>query len=49
MWSLPQIFRQVTALAFAWRNQSVEYLKMYGIQAENQTWDLVSAKPERKP
>jgi len=49
MWSLWQIFRQVTALAFAWRNQAVENLKMYGIQAQNQTWDLASAKPERKP
>jgi len=35
-------------LAFAWRNRAMEYPKMHGIQGDNQTWDLASAKPERK-
>jgi hypothetical protein len=39
---------RLLALAFAWRNHAVEYHKMCDIQGQNQTWDLASAKPERK-
>jgi hypothetical protein len=49
MCSLWQILRLDTALALAWSNKAVKYLKMYGIQAQNQTWDLANAKQERKP